>query len=233
MVQARLGSKRFPKKVLSKVGKNRMIDIQFKRLKKVKSKKKIVYLIPNNKKNKTLKNHLKKKNIFYFQGNENNVLKRYFDAAVKLKAKKIIRITADCPLIDYRLIDKMIKIFDKDKFDYASNTIKRSFAHGQDMEIFTFKTLKSIKEKAKSKYDKEHVTSFIKSNAKKFKIKHFCKLPNESKFRITVDYKEDLELIRKIISFYKNNIFILSNQIIECLKKNKNIHKINLMHNIY
>jgi len=231
MIQARQGSRRFKNKVLYKINNNELIKIQFQRLKKIKSNKKIFFLIPK-KNNQELKKFLIQNKINFFQGNEHDVLSRYFNAAKSLKAKKIIRLTGDCPLIDFRLIDRLIKTFELSNSDYMSNTIKRSFPHGMDMEIFTFKTLEKINYLAKTQYDREHVTSYLTKNQNSFLIKNFTKLKRESKFRITVDYKEDLTVIKNIVNYFKPNIFFSSKQIVNFLKKNPKVANLNSMHKI-
>jgi len=201
-------------------------------LKKIKSKKKIVFLIPN-KNNQQLKKFLIKKNINFFSGDENNVLSRYYYAAKKFKANHIIRLTGDCPLIDFRLVDHLIKKFKLSKVDYISNTFKRTFPHGMDMEIFTFKTLEKILNLTKSSYDREHVTSFLNKNRSKFVTKNYVQSSNEKKFRITVDYNEDLQVIEKVINNFKPDIYFSSKQIVNFLKKNPHITKLNSIHKIY
>ena len=232
MIQARQGSKRFPNKVLNKINGIELLQIQYKRLLKVKSKKKIIFLIPK-KNNKELKKFLTLNKINFFEGSEKNVLSRFFNAAKKYKARRIIRLTGDCPLVDYRLIDKLIKLFSRSKAEYASNIIQRTFAHGQDMEIFSYKALKKIKQLASSKYDMEHVTSYLTKNNKKFKIINFLNKNNEKKYRITVDYREDFNVIKQIINFYKGDLNMSSDKIIKCLKINKKISSLNNKHKIY
>lgn len=232
MIQARQGSKRFPNKVLNKINGIELLKIQYKRLLKVKSKKKILFLIPK-KNNKELKKFLILNEINFYEGSEKDVLSRFFNAAKKHKAKRIIRLTGDCPLVDYRLIDKLINLFSRSKVEYASNVVHRTFAHGLDMEIFSFKTLRRIKQLASSKYDKEHVTSYLTKNKEKFKIINFLNKLNEKKYRITVDYKEDLNVIGQIINFYEGDLYVSSNKIIKCLKINKKISSLNKRHKIY
>ena len=121
----------------------------------------IVFAIPNNNKNLKLKKYLERKNINFFSGSENNVLERYYFASKKFNAKTIIRITADCPLADYNLIDRFIKIFNKSKVDYLSNNLNYSFPHGLDVEVF-HKSLEKSYLNAKTVYEKEHVTPYIR-----------------------------------------------------------------------
>ena len=219
IVQAREESVRFPKKVLYSIsGKPLIINI-LDRLKKSKLKNTIIVAIPKNKKNIDLEKILKKNKHKVFKGHEENVLKRYYDAAKKYKADIIIRITADCPFVDSKIIDKLIKILIEKKFDYASNTLKLTYPDGLDTEVFTFKALKEAQKKAKSKYDKEHVTPYIKRNKrfKKFNLKYKT---NTSNFRLTVDEKRDMELVEFAFKNFGTKIAW------EKVIKSKNIKKI-------
>ena len=100
-----------------------------------------------------------KKNIPVYRGSLNDVLARFYFASKKFRIKDIVRITSDCPLIDPMTIDKVCKIYSKNKYDYVSNTIKPTFPDGLDVEIFNFKTLEKTFKKFKSKYNREHVTA--------------------------------------------------------------------------
>ena len=141
-IQARLKSKRFPKKILSKYKKMTMLEILIKRLKLSKKINKIVVISPTSEKKSEITKVVKKLKIPIYFGPEENVLKRYYDAAKKFKADNIIRITSDCPLIDPYLLDDMLKKYLKSNFDYLSNTIKPTFPDGLDVEIFSKAVLK-------------------------------------------------------------------------------------------
>ena len=145
IVQARVNSVRLPGKVLKKINGIPAIECLFKRLKKSKYLNNIVVSTSKNKKNLPLINLLKKKSINYYVGEDQNVLKRYYDTASKYKASIIIRITADSIILDYRLLDKMISQFLKKKVDFLCNTQPMTFPDGQDIEIFSFKCLKNLK----------------------------------------------------------------------------------------
>ena len=149
-VQARQTSKRLPNKIFLKFNNFSVIENIYHRLKKSKLIKNIIFTIPSNLNNNELKKHLLQKKYVFFCGPEQNVLKRFYLASKKFCPDIIIRITADCPLVDYRLIDKMVKIFSKSKkIDYLSNTINRTFPDGLDIEIFTNKALMNTYKMAK------------------------------------------------------------------------------------
>ena len=161
IVQARLNSSRFANKVLKKINKKTIIEIIFKRLQKVKNADEIVFSIPKNKREKKLKRILTKNNAKVFLGKEKDVLDRYYKTAKSYRATTIVRITADCPLIDSQLIDEMIAFYKKNNYEYLSNTIKPTYPDGIDIEIFQQKILEQAWKKAKKKSHREHVTQYI------------------------------------------------------------------------
>ena len=204
IVQARENSTRFPKKILHPILKKPLIIKILERLKESKFKDVIIVAIPKNKKNTKLENLLIKNRYKIFKGPEENVLKRFYDAANSFKLDIIVRITSDCPFSDPNLIDKLIDILIKKKLDYVSNTMYPTFPDGLDIETFTFDSLKYANKKAKSKFDREHVTPYIKRNTKfkKFNLVHNTNLSN---LRFTIDEKKDLELVEFVFKNFKDN----------------------------
>ena len=206
IVQARLTSTRFKNKIFQKIGNLTIIEIILERLKKSKLIDQIVFAIPSSKSNDKLYEFLKKNHCSIFRGQEKNVLNRYFYAAKKFKANTIIRITSDCPLVDSKLIDKMLKIYLDEKPDYLSNIVPPTFPDGFDVEIFSFKSLKTAKNKASTVQELEHVTPYLK-NSNKFKIKNYKFRENLNFIKLSVDKKNDLILIRIIYKYFYPNIF--------------------------
>jgi len=217
IVQARQTSKRFPNKVLKRIGNKTICEIIQKRLKKSKFAEKVVFAIPNNKKNNKLKEHLIKIKAEIFLGSESNVLNRVSRAAKKFKAKNIIRVTADCPLIDPNLVDDMIIKFIKGKFDYINNAKSPGYSDGFDIEVFKFKSLKEANKNAKTQIEKEHVTPYLKNN-EKFKIGRFKQLENFG-CKLSIDRYKDYKNIIKIFNRFKPNIFFSVKSVFK-----KNLH---------
>ena len=229
IVQARLGSRRLPGKVLKIINEKPMIYWLILRLIRTKIFDLIVIAIPRSKNSKLL-NYLKsisnQTKIKIFQGSENNVLERYYYAAKKFKADIITRVTADDPLKDISLIRGSLLRFIQLKLDYYSNTIKQTFPIGIDIEHFTFKTLKLAYKLADTDYEKEHVTALIKQRPDKFKIKNFASRYNLTKYRLTVDNKKDFERIKKVFIFFQKKPYISYKKIIKFLdKKNEKNNK--------
>ena len=165
----------------------------------------VVFAIPNNKNNNQLKKHLYKINANVFLGSEDNVLKRVFYAAKKFKSKNVIRITADCPLVDPALIDDLLVKFNKHKLDYVNNAKFNGYSDGFDIEVFKFSSLKTAFKSAKTKVEKEHVTPFLKNN-KKLKIGRFEQVAN-FKTKLSIDNLEDFHNVSKIFKYFKPNIY--------------------------
>ncbi|MDC0329019.1 NTP transferase domain-containing protein, partial [Candidatus Pelagibacter sp.] len=153
IIQARVGSTRLRGKVLKKINGKEIILHLLDRLSSSKKISKIIIAIPNTKENDKLCHLLKKNNFLIFRGSERNVLNRYYECAKKFKSNHILRITGDCPLIDPKLVDELIKKYQASKVDYASNVINRTFPDGMDMEIFSFKSLKIANENVILKKD--------------------------------------------------------------------------------
>ena len=226
IIQARYNSTRFPGKVVKKINNKTILEILIKRLIKSKYVSKIIVACSKNQKDKTIINVCKKIGINYFSGSENDVLDRYYQAAKKYKALNVVRITADCPLIDPKIVDQVIINFFLKKVDYASNVNPPTFPDGMDIEIFKFSALKEAYTKAKLVSEREHVTPFIINN-KKFKKFNLQNFEDNSSLRLTLDEKEDFILIQKIIKIFKNNFHFNLKNILDLYKKNKKFFAIN------
>jgi len=226
IIQARYNSTRFPGKVVKKINHQSVLEILIKRLSKSKNISKIIVACSKNPKDKEIINICSKLGVNFFLGSENNVLDRFYKAAKKYKVSNILRVTADCPLIDAEIVDNLINNFFLNKVDYASNTNPPTFPDGLDVEIFKFNALKLAYFKAKKSYEKEHVTPYIINN-KNFKKFNLHNSKDYSFLRLTLDEKEDFILIEKIIKNFKNNLYFNLNNILNFYENNKNFFLIN------
>ena len=184
---------------------------------------KVVVAIPNNTANLKIKKIFKNKTDV-FLGSENDVLDEFYSAANKYKADAIVRICGDCPFVDPNVIDKIVSIFKEKNYDYVSNTIDPTFPDGLDVEIFSFKILKEALLKAKTKYDREHVTPYMMNN-NNFKRYNFKYSKNLSKIRLTIDEKKDLKRINFVFNSLKNKKRFGINDIDKLYNKNKNVFR--------
>ncbi len=198
IIQARENSKRLDKKILKKVLNKTLLEIMYGRIKHLQKKFKIIFAIPKN--NSKLKKEILKFQGNIFEGDENDVLSRFYNCAKENNLSNdsvIIRLTSDCPLIDKDLINNFYNIFHKNNYDYASNTITPTYPDGLDVEIFKFSELERAFFNSKSKHDREHVTPYIKRKCvNKF---NFFNNQDLSDIRITIDDNEDYIVLKKII----------------------------------
>ena len=223
LIQARVTSSRYPNKVLKKIVKSKLtvVDMIYHRLKKCKNLSKILFVIPKNKNNQKLSKHLKNKRYPFFSGSENNVLNRFYEATKNIKPDYIVRVTADCPFVDYRILNKLIKKIQTNKFDYLSNVNPPTFADGLDLEAFKFDKLKEAVKKAKSQFDKEHVTPFIKKNSNL--TYNLFNSKDYSSMRITLDYPNDFQVFDNIMYKVKGDIHIPSKKIEKMWDEDKTV----------
>lgn len=220
-VSARSGSKRLPNKHFLEINSNlKFIDLCILRLKKTSLVKKIFLCTTKKKEDEKFENVCNFHNIKLFRGSNNNVAKRIIDCARQNSIKTIIRITADCPIIDPKIIDKCIRLhFDKSN-DYTSNILKLSFPDGLDVEVFELKTLIKSQNLSKTKHNKEHVTPFIR-RSKKFKKYNFKNFKNYSNRRWTLDNTKDYIFLKKVVSHFLPNIYFSWKDLIRAEKNNK------------
>jgi len=145
----------------------------------------------------------------YFRGSEEDVLDRYYQAALAFKADVIVRITSDCPLIEPEIIDKVVNefLFYYPEVDYVSNTLMRTFPRGLDVEVMSFDALEKAWQEDDNPAWREHVTPCIYHQPEKFKIRNVANDTDYSHMRWTVDTPDDLTFIRKIYEYFQRDDF--------------------------
>jgi len=197
IIQARMGSKRFPKKMLSKIGRYTLIEWVLRRVIKSKKLDKIILATSNLPENKELIKIAETIGVNVVSGSENDVLNRFYNVSKLYPSKNIVRICADNPFVDPFEIDRLISFFKKNKCDYACNHQDRlgsGYADGFGAEIFSKKVLIEICKIAKSPSHLEHVTLYLWDNIHKYKLKavpapiHL----NNPNLKYDIDIEEDL-----------------------------------------
>jgi glutamate-1-semialdehyde 2,1-aminomutase len=222
IIQARMGSTRLPGKVLKKIKNKNLLDILLSRLSLSKEIDKIVIATSENKINDPLQDFVLKKGFEVFRGDEEDVLSRYYQTAKIYNPQIIVRITGDCPLIDYQIVDEIIKVYKNGNYDYVSNTIKPTFPDGLDVEVFSIRALELANKEAKTSYEREHVTPFIKNN-NFLKSVNYKNKKDYSSERWTVDNPEDLVVLKNIINYFWPNIFFSWTQILKLKKESPHL----------
>ncbi|MBI2625296.1 MAG: glycosyltransferase family protein [Candidatus Nealsonbacteria bacterium] len=227
-IQARMGSTRLPKKVLLKVLGKTIIELMLERLRNVNDIDKIVLVTTQNKEDEALVKEAKRLGIDSFQGSQENILDRFYQAARVFKPDNIIRVSADCPLIDFTLINKGLDIFSQGDYDIVSNGRMRTFPDGMDFEIFRVGALETAwQENPKDQNEFLGPTTYLLEK-KKFKNGVLMGDINLSHIRLTLDNKEDFDLVKIIYEnlYPKNKGFTLKD-ILEFLKSRPDLLNLN------
>lgn len=228
IIQARFSAKRLPGKVLFDLEGKTVLERVVERVRKSRFIHEIVVATTIKDKDLGIVRTCSMNGIRVYCGCEDDVLDRYFHAARLLEAEHIVRVTADCPLIDPALIDKVIRLHLKKDSDYTSNTLKETFPDGEDVEIFKFSALKQAWEKARLLSEREHVTVYIKKHPKSFKLVNLACDNDFSSKRWTLDEKADYKFIRLIYKkLYRKNRLFGMNKILRLLERHPKYERIN------
>lgn len=213
---------------MKKIMRKSILAHIIERLKESKLIDKIVVATTDKKIDKPILALAKKYKVCYFAGDEKDVLDRYYQAAKRFKIDPIVRVTGDCPVIDPKVIDRLINYYFVKKYDYV--TLPKNYPEGLDTEVFSFKVLEKAWQNAKKPSEREHVTAYIWNNTRIFKLGRIKSELKEdfSYLHFSVDEKKDLKFIREIYKrlYHKGNIFYM-HDILNLLKKEPNLKKIN------
>ena len=201
IVQARMSSTRLPNKVMREITGRPMIELLLERLSAVKRIDQIIVATSEELQNDPLVAHVEKLGYIVTRGSENDVLDRYYQAARPLSPQAVVRITADCPLIDPALVDAVIEHFEFLGVDYASNTAPATFPDGLDTEVFRFSALERAALEASHPNDREHVTQYIRHSGH-FSTANYRGVNDCSAHRWTVDEPEDFDVVREVFEHF-------------------------------
>lgn len=229
IIQARMGSTRLPAKVLADVCGRPLLHRVIDRVQLVGSIDEIVVATTDVSVDDRLAAWVLENTCCkIFRGSENDVLDRFYQSAKSVGASTIVRVTADDPLKDPRLISYAINCLHEDeKLDYCSNTIRPTYPEGLDIEVFRYSTLEKAHREATLVSDREHVTPYIWRQPNLFQTKNFEFERDLSAWRWTVDKPSDLEFIRRIHSEFADISSVTYIELIEFLELNPQIMKIN------
>jgi spore coat polysaccharide biosynthesis protein SpsF len=205
IIQARMGSTRLPGKVLMDLGGATVLARVVQRTRAATLLDEVVVATSLLPADDVTVQECQRLSVACFRGDEEDVLARYYRAAQEFGADAIVRITADCPLIDPELIDATVRAFLEQKPDYASNSLVVTYPRGLDVEIFTAQALEQAWSSATETYQRTHVTPYLYENQGLFKVVSLTADGDYSEYRWTLDTAEDLGLIRAIYAHFEQN----------------------------
>lgn len=231
IVQARMGSERLPGKVIKPILGKPMILYVLDRLSKSKYLNNIILATSLLDSELPLIEIVSEAGYEVFRGDENNVLKRYYDANKKYKGDIIIRVTGDCPMIDPYIVDNVISYYLAYDYDYVRLDVPNTFIRGFDVEVFSKDALDRVFEKVSEiddKQYKEHVTLYMYKHPNEFKVGYVKgdKLYNKN-YRLCVDTEEDFEVISKVYDHFQDE-YVKGKDVVKFLDMNMNVVYINI-----
>lgn len=201
IIQARMASKRLPGKVLKKINDVPLLGYQLKRVERAGLINKVVVATSLNEEDDRIEDFCRENNTCCFRGSQDDVLSRYYQCAKKYNAEVVVRLTADCPLSDPKVIDEAVKLYKSGSFDFVANTVPvdtSKYPDGSDVEVFSMRALERAHKECSDKHDREHVTFYFWKYDNGFRKAQLDSADDYSKYRFTVDYPEDLEVVEFI-----------------------------------
>jgi spore coat polysaccharide biosynthesis protein SpsF len=199
-IQARMSSSRFPGKVLEELGGVPMIVFMARRARLAATLDDVVVVTSVDASDDSMAQELARHGVPCFRGDLRDVLKRYADAAAAHQATEIVRLTGDCPLIDPSVIDEVVQARRTAGADYSSNIDPPTYPDGLDVEAFTRDALLRAHSEAHLSSEREHVTPWMRTDGARLKRVNCRALADFSAVRLTVDYPDDLQVVRAVIA---------------------------------
>lgn len=233
IIQARMGATRLPGKVLLSLCGQTVLSQVITRVRQAKRLHGVMVATTVAPQDEAIDRACQQIGVPCYRGSEQDVLDRYYQTAHTAGAEAVVRITADCPLFDGNLLDRMLAHFEAAReagvpFDYLCNVVKRTYPRGLDTEIFTMEALARAHREAVKPYEREHVTPYLYQHPEWFKRFDFEGEQNWSHYRWTLDTPEDWELIETIYQqLYQPGKVFATEQVLELLQRQPELVKIN------
>jgi spore coat polysaccharide biosynthesis protein SpsF len=198
ILQARFTSRRLPGKVLMPILGAPMLEHHIARLRRSLRISRLVLATSVDASDDPVAGLARKLGVDCYRGSLEDVLERFHAAAARYRARNIVRLTGDCPLADWEIIDRVIELHELSGADFASNTIERTYPRGLDVEVFTGAALERAQSEAMSPYEREHVTPYIEDHPEHFSVANLAADRNLSHWRWTVDEPEDFRFVEQV-----------------------------------
>jgi spore coat polysaccharide biosynthesis protein SpsF len=234
IIQARMSSSRLPGKVLLDIAGQPMLVRVVERVRRAETVDEVVVATTSDASDDSVEALCKARGYLYTRGSTHDVLDRYYQAARQFGGEVIVRITADCPLIDPGVIDMVVNAFLGEKstpWDFAANRLpppwKRTFPIGLDTEVCTFRSLERAWREASEPHQREHVMPYLYEQEGRFRVLVVDHDPDFGSMRLTVDTSEDLELVRQIYAYFAGHEDFTWYEIISLFQRHPELAQIN------
>ena len=219
IVQARMGSTRLPGKSLAEICGRPMLWHVVARARRSRLVSKVVVATTDQPADDPIALMCRDEEIPCFRGSEDDVLDRFYRAAQAHSADVVVRITADCPLIDPAVIDEIVSRFKRSDCDYVSNTFRYTFPDGLDTEVFSFEALERAWREARKPSEREHVTPYLRTGRFRTANVESDAPVSGGRQRWTVDHPLDLEFVRGIYAEFSGKNEFGFHDVLDLLRK--------------
>ena len=227
-IQARLASTRLPGKVLKPILGKPMLELQIERVRRCRTIDKVIVVTSTEPEDKAIVNVCESVGIAAFCGSLDDVMERFYQAAVQYRPDHIVRLTADCPLIDPAVVDRLVELYQESDCDFATNCMPPTYPDGLDSEIFPYRLMEEARNEAVLPSHREHVTVFFEDQPDRYRIVNLKNDQDLSHMRWTVDESEDFELIKTIFEalYIKQPSFLMSD-VLHFLQEHPGLDQVN------
>ncbi|GAB4268779.1 MAG: NTP transferase domain-containing protein [Candidatus Rifleibacteriota bacterium] len=228
IIQARMGSTRLPGKVLLPLNNKPILEYVVYRAGKAAKVDRVVVATSDQPEDDAIEKWCEDNKVSCVRGSSADVLDRYLKAESCFPCENIVRITADCPVVDPGIIDSLIALHEETAADYSSNEVPPTFPCGFDTEVVRADVLRKVGKIASLKSHREHVTLYIRENTKDFKIVNLDSEIQAQNVRLCVDRPEDYEALKLLFSKFQPGEMLFSYyQILEILQRFPEILQLN------
>lgn len=227
IIQARMTSTRLPGKVMVNVAGKPLIHYVVTRAQRARSLDLVAAATSDRPTDDVIARFCEAAGVPYYRGSEEDVLDRYYQAARHFQADVIVRLTADCPLLDPVVIDRVVSFFHSGEFDYVSNTLELSFPDGLDTEVIRREALERAWHEARLTSEREHVTAYICKHTELFRLANVRHEEDLSALRWAVDEPQDLEFVRRVYTYLGSSPSFGMAEVIALLRDNPELRSIN------
>jgi spore coat polysaccharide biosynthesis protein SpsF len=199
VIQARTGSTRFPGKVLADLRGRPMLAHVVQRVRSCATVDEVVVATTTHPADDPIVRLATGLGVPATRGPADDVLARFVTAAREYSADVVVRITADCPLVDPALVDAVVRLRAETGADYGSNVTPRTYPDGYDVEAMTRACLEGVDREAVTAAEREHVTLRVREHLEEYRIATLHAPRDLSALRVTVDYPEDLVRVSQLL----------------------------------
>jgi spore coat polysaccharide biosynthesis protein SpsF len=198
-IEARMTSSRLPGKVLLPVLGRPLLELMIERLRRATRVDDIVIATTEDPSSDPIEALARGLGVGCFRGSEDDVLGRVLGAARAAGADLIVETTADCPLIDPAVVDRVIEAFQAGGADYCSNLLPRTYPHGFEVQVFPTAVLADVDRRTQDPADREHVSLYIYEVPGRFRLRNVeSERPEGAGLRLTVDTEDDYAVVRAV-----------------------------------